>query len=63
MTFAGIPEAEPKWVARNRESLCILDVRSEEEFRGGLGHIEASTLIPLDELRERLESPLTCLWF
>ena len=55
VTFAGIPEVEPDWVARNRESLCILDVRSEAEFRGDLGHIEASTLIPLDELRERLD--------
>ena len=55
VSFSGIPEVEADWVARNRESLCILDVRSEAEFRGDLGHIEASTLIPLDELRERLD--------
>lgn len=55
VTFAGIPEVEPDWVARHRTSLCILDVRNETEFRGDLGHIEHSTLIPLNELRERLD--------
>ena len=55
LTFAGIPEVEPDWVALNRGSLCILDVRTEAEFRGELGHVHASRLIPLDELRDRLD--------
>ncbi len=31
----------------------IIDVRSEEEFDGDLGHVEGSRLIPLPELVER----------
>jgi sulfur dioxygenase len=54
LTFAGIPEVEPDWVARHRADLCILDVRSAAEYSGDLGHIEGSVLIPLDELRERI---------
>lgn len=55
VTFAGIPEVEPDWVARHREEVFILDVRSEPEYQGDMGHLEGSTLIPLDELRDRLE--------
>ncbi|MFT4631388.1 MAG: sulfur dioxygenase [Candidatus Pseudothioglobus sp.] len=52
-TFAGIPEVEPNWVARHLDAVYVLDVRSAAEFGGDLGHIDGSTLIPLDELRER----------
>ena len=55
VTFAGIPEVEPDWVARNLDSLMVLDVRSEAEFRGDLGYIRNSTLIPLDQLRDRVD--------
>jgi rhodanese-related sulfurtransferase len=55
VTFAGIPEIEPDWVARHLEELFVLDVRSAAEYSGDLGHISGSTLIPLDELRDRLE--------
>ena len=54
MTFAGIPEIAPDWVARHIDDLFILDVRSPGEFEGELGHLEGAYLIPLDELRERL---------
>jgi sulfur dioxygenase len=54
VTFAGIPEVEPDWVANNRATLCILDVRNEQEFQGDLGHVEGSMLIPLSELRQRI---------
>ena len=55
MTFAGIPEIAPDWVARHIDDLFILDVRSPGEFEGELGHLEGAYLIPLDELRERLD--------
>jgi sulfur dioxygenase len=55
MTFAGIPEIRPDWVARHLDELFVLDVRSPGEFEGELGHVESAHLIPLDELRERLE--------
>tara|TARA_B100001146_G_scaffold65567_1_gene58155 strand:+ start:3312 stop:3689 length:378 start_codon:yes stop_codon:yes gene_type:complete len=32
----------------------VLDVRTEEEFYGPLGHIEGATLIPIDELTDRM---------
>ncbi|MCK5667790.1 MAG: MBL fold metallo-hydrolase, partial [Gammaproteobacteria bacterium] len=32
----------------------LIDVRSEEEFNGTLGHIESSMLIPLDKLSEKI---------
>jgi len=55
MTFAGIPEIRPDWVARHLEDLFVLDVRSSGEFDGDLGHLDTAHLIPLSELRERLE--------
>jgi glyoxylase-like metal-dependent hydrolase (beta-lactamase superfamily II)/rhodanese-related sulfurtransferase len=55
MTFAGVPEVRPDWVARHLDELFVLDVRSSGEFEGDLGHLEGAHLIPLDELRERLE--------
>ena len=53
-TFAGTPEVEPDWVAQHLDALHVLDVRSEGEFTGELGHIEGAQLIPLDSLRDRL---------
>ena len=35
--------------------MFVLDVRSRAEFEGELGHLEAAHLIPLDELRDRLD--------
>lgn len=55
VSFGGIPEIEPEWVARHLEELTVLDVRSAEEFDGELGHVEGSQLIPLDELRDRVD--------
>jgi glyoxylase-like metal-dependent hydrolase (beta-lactamase superfamily II)/rhodanese-related sulfurtransferase len=55
MTFAGIPEIRPDWVARHLDELFVLDVRSPGEFEGDLGHLEGAYLVPLDELRDRLD--------
>ncbi len=54
-TFAGLPEIEPDWVARHAGELTLLDVRSSAEYGGELGHIGGSLLIPLSELRERVD--------
>lgn len=54
LTFAGIPEIRPDWVARHMADLYVLDVRSPGEFEGDLGHLEGAHLIPLAELRARL---------
>jgi len=55
LTFAGVPEIRPDWVARNLDQLTVIDVRSAGEYSGELGHLSGSLLIPLDELRSRLE--------
>jgi len=54
MTYAGFPEIEPEWVARNRDSVQVLDVRTRPEFDAELGHLVGAQLIPLDELRARV---------
>jgi glyoxylase-like metal-dependent hydrolase (beta-lactamase superfamily II)/rhodanese-related sulfurtransferase len=53
MTYGGMPEIGPEWVARHRDEVHVLDVRSPAEFDGELGHIEHAQLIPLDDLRAR----------
>lgn len=52
-TYAGLPEIAPEWVARHRDSIELVDVRSPGEFEGELGHIDGARLLPLDELRAR----------
>jgi rhodanese-related sulfurtransferase len=44
----GPREASPKL-----DDFCVVDVRSEGEFRGPLGHIHDSVLIPLPDLDSR----------
>jgi glyoxylase-like metal-dependent hydrolase (beta-lactamase superfamily II)/rhodanese-related sulfurtransferase len=53
MTYAGVPEIGPEWVAQHRRAVQLLDVRSAAEFQGELGHIEGALLVPLEELRDR----------
>jgi sulfur dioxygenase len=53
-TYAGLPEIAPRWVARHRGDVHVLDVRTEIEFHGELGHIDGAQLIPLDDLRARV---------
>ena len=36
------------------ENTIVLDVRTEAEFYGPLGHIEGAMLIPIDELSSRI---------
>jgi glyoxylase-like metal-dependent hydrolase (beta-lactamase superfamily II)/rhodanese-related sulfurtransferase len=55
VTFAGVPEVSPEWVAQHFDGVHVLDVRSDAEFHGELGHLEGAQLIPLDELRRRLD--------
>jgi rhodanese-related sulfurtransferase len=52
-TYAGIAEIAPEWVARHRDEVGVVDVRSPAEYGGELGHLDGAQLIPLDELRTR----------
>jgi sulfur dioxygenase len=53
VTYAGVPEIDPEWVARHRQAVSLLDVRSSAELSGEFGKLEDALLIPLDELRTR----------
>ncbi len=53
-TYAGLLEIAPEWLARHRDEVHVLDVRSVAEFDGELGHLAGAQLIPLDDLRARV---------
>ena len=55
ITFAGFAEVEPDWVAHNRASVHILDVRSEDEIAEENNSITGALVIPLDKLRDQLD--------
>jgi rhodanese-related sulfurtransferase len=39
----------------NKEDVFLLDVRTEQEYNGDLGHIEGAVLIPVSELKNRMD--------
>ncbi|MSQ64713.1 MAG: MBL fold metallo-hydrolase [Betaproteobacteria bacterium] len=53
VTFAGIWELQPDWVAENPGRAQLLDVREPAEFTGSLGRIAGAKLIPLGSLTQR----------
>ncbi len=53
-TFAGIPQLEPQWLEEHFDVPFLLDVREPNEFVGELGHLRGAHLVPLGELRSRL---------
>ncbi|AKU97046.1 hypothetical protein AKJ09_03710 [Labilithrix luteola] len=55
MTYAGIPEIDPTWVAEHRSKLTILDVRETDELCGSERKIEGSIHVPLGALRSRID--------
>jgi glyoxylase-like metal-dependent hydrolase (beta-lactamase superfamily II) len=55
VTFAGIWELQPDWLAENPAAAQVLDVREPDEFTGALGHIAGAKLIPLGSLLSNTE--------
>lgn len=55
VTVPVLNVAELKQRLDQNERILVLDVRSPEEYRGPLGHIRGSRLIPLPELGQRLD--------
>jgi len=55
ITFAGVPEVEPEWVIQNQPSVTILDVRDPDEIIESVTGLNNALVIPLNELRNRLE--------
>src|SRR5262249_54814862 len=59
-TYAGVPEIEAEWLARHLGDVEVVDVRSRSEFDAELGHVKGSILVPLDELRSRMDEISSC---
>lgn len=56
-TYAGVWQVEPDWVNEHHSALQLVDVRSEEEIRGGqLGRLQGSLVLPLATLREKVDT-------
>ncbi len=53
LTFAGMWEVQPQWLAEHMNAAQILDVREKDEFNGPLGRIPGARQIPLGELENR----------
>lgn len=54
-TFAGIWEIEPHVLQELGDTVQVIDVRSTNEYAGALGHIRGAKLVPLDELKTRVD--------
>jgi len=54
-TYSGIQEISPQWVAYHRDNVHILDVRTLVELEEESSRIGGAQLIPIGELRDRLE--------
>jgi glyoxylase-like metal-dependent hydrolase (beta-lactamase superfamily II)/rhodanese-related sulfurtransferase len=55
-TYAGLREIDPHWVEEHRDQVLVLDVREPGEFDSVLGHIAGALLLPLGELRAKLDN-------
>ena len=55
LTFAGIWEIQPQWLADHQRGIQIIDVREADEFEGPLGRIAGARLIPLGQVAERCD--------
>ena len=57
LTPVGVPEVAVDWLSGQRvDDLQLLDVREPDEYRGVLGHIAGSSLVPLGTLRAAARS-------
>lgn len=54
ISAGGVPEVSPEWLEAQASDIQLLDVRETDEFRGELGHIAGSDLVPLRSLEARL---------
>ncbi len=54
-TYAGVVEVSPQWVAAHADDVYLLDVRTKHETDEELARIRDAHLIPINELRARLD--------
>lgn len=55
ITYGGVMEISPQWIAHHRDKVHILDVRSEAELEEEHNRIHGAQMIPVSELRDRLD--------
>ena len=53
ISYAGIPEIDPAWVAEHIDEVTLLDVREPDEVSGPDGRIGGAVHVPLGALRDR----------
>ncbi|MCF7981537.1 MAG: MBL fold metallo-hydrolase [Pseudomonadales bacterium] len=53
-TYSGVLEISPQWVAMHRGEVHILDVRTKVETEEESARIQGAQMIPINELRERV---------
>ncbi len=51
--YADLSGADAVEMIKNEKDILILDVRSQGEFTGDLGHLKGARLVPADELGGR----------
>ncbi len=51
----GVFDIDPKELLKNKDNVCMIDVRQPDEFTGELGHIPGSKLIVLDTLEDHIQ--------
>lgn len=51
---SGVPEVNAEWLKAGAADVQLLDVREPDEYRGELGHIPGSELVPLRALESRI---------
>lgn len=53
LTYGGVKEIDPQWIAENLSHVHVLDVREPDEFDAELGHITDAQLLPIGDLEAR----------
>lgn len=55
-TFAGVWQVEPEWLHNHGDDVTVIDVREHAEVAASpMGRVPGSSVIPLSELRDRLD--------
>lgn len=50
LSSVGVPELSAEYLEQHAPELLVIDVREQDEYRGELGHIRGSQLVPLSTL-------------
>ncbi|MEO8444625.1 MAG: rhodanese-like domain-containing protein [Gammaproteobacteria bacterium] len=54
LTYAGILQIEPEWVAEHLQQVHVVDVRERDELYERLGRVPGAQHLPLSELKARI---------